>query len=212
MGKTVITLLLLLITFAGHAQQDWHLKRDEDGVKVYTAATPNSNFKSIKVECTIHATLTQLVAFLLDIEKQPQWVFNCKSVHLVKKVAPNEYIFYSEVNVPWPCTNRDYVAHFVITQSAPGSLTVNSHAEPDMLPEKDGIVRVKNSVAHWEITTVSPGVLKAVYTVQFDPAGSIPAWLTNMFVTKGPYETFEGLKKGLDKPIYKQARIDFIKD
>ena len=187
------------------------MKRDEDGIKVYTAATTNSDFKSIKVESTLNATLTQFVAFLLDVDKQSQWVYNSKSTRLLKKIASNEFIFYSEVEVPWPCTNRDYIAHFVIRQVSPQALTIDSHTEPDFLPVKKGIVRVRNSTSHWDVTLINKDEVKIIYTVQFDPAGDIPAWLTNLFVTKGPYETFENLRKGLADPIYRNAQVDFIK-
>jgi hypothetical protein len=211
MHKIIIAVLLSLTATGAYAQPDWNLKRDEDGIKVYTASTPNSDFKSIKVESTVNATLPQLVSFLLDIDKQKDWVFNTRSTRLLKKVAPNEFIFYAEVSVPWPCTNRDYIAHFKIIQTAPGTLSVDSQGEPDYLPAAAGFVRVKHSVAHWDITTISAAQLRVVYTVQFDPSGSVPAWLTNMFVTKGPFETFENLRKGVAGPQYQHAQVDFIK-
>ena len=90
MGKMVAILLLSLINAGACAQTDWQLKKDEDGIKVYTCSTPNSNFKSVKVECTVKATLSQLVAFLLDVEKQHDWVYNNKSSQLVKKIGDNK--------------------------------------------------------------------------------------------------------------------------
>ena len=212
MHKMIITLLLSFSCILANAQTDWHLKRDEDGIKVYTAATPNSDFKSIKVECTVNARLSQLIAFLLDVDKQPDWVYNSKHTQLLKKIAPNEFVFYSEVSVPWPCTNRDYIAHLLITQVSPQLLTIDSHTEPNLLPEKDGIVRIKNSVAHWEITSINATTQKIVYTVRFDPAGAIPAWLTNMFVAKGPFETFQKLRTNVSNPAYQNAHVDFLKE
>jgi hypothetical protein len=206
----IMILFLSLVSTGVHAQFNWELKKDEDGIKVYTSSTANSNFKSIKVECTVKATQAQFVAFLLDITKQHEWVYNTKSTQLLKTVKPNELIFYSEVNVPWPCTNRDYIAHFVINQVSPQLLTIDSHAEPGFLPVKEGLVRVEKSVAHWEVATVSGG-LQIVYTLQFDPGGSVPAWLTNLFITKGPLQTFQKLKEEVSKPVYQNAHVDFIK-
>src|ERR1043165_6634481 len=76
------------------AQADWHLKKEEEGIKVYTRNTPNSNFKSIKVEFDVNARLSQIVAFLLDVDRQAEWIYNAKGTRLIKKVAPNEIIFY----------------------------------------------------------------------------------------------------------------------
>lgn len=205
-------LFIVLICLAGRvcAQQKWQLKKDDDGIKVYTANTENSNFKSIKVECLVKATATQLIAFLLDVTRQHEWVYGTKSTTLLKTIRPNELVFYSEVSVPWPCTNRDYISQLTINQVSPQLVTIDAHAEPNFLPVKPGLVRVQKSVAHWEITPTPLGSL-IVYTLQFDPGGSVPAWLTNLFVTKGPYETFQRLRAEVAKPAYQNAHVDFIK-
>jgi hypothetical protein len=41
------------------------------------------------------------------------------------------------------------------------------------------------------------GRLFIVYFLEMDPGGSVPAWITNMFVAKGPYETFSNLAEVL---------------
>jgi len=210
--RIVWVVVMCLFTSVCFAQGDWQLKRDEDGIKVYTGKNPNSNFKSIKVECTINAHLSQLVAFLLDVDKQHEWVYANKNSRLLKKIGPNEIVFYSELDVPWPATNRDYISHITINQLSPQSLVIEAHTEPDLLPEKEGKVRVKTSNARWEVTSVSKEMQKIVYTVQFDPAGSLPAWLVNMFVTKGPFQTFQKLREGVSKEEYHNAYVDFIKE
>jgi len=204
--------LLCCLTGAAQAQDNWQLKKEEEGILVYTGSSPNSDFKSIKVECTVKAKTTQLVAFLLDLDAQRDWVYNNKNTSLIKKIDANEMIFYSEVSVPWPCTNRDYISHITITQPNPKLVTIDAHAEPGLLPAKEGKVRVKDSKAHWEVTRAGSDLLKIVYTVQFDPSGAIPAWLTNMFVTKGPLLTFRKLREVVARPVYANASVPFIKE
>lgn len=194
------------------AQSNWHLKRDEDGIKVYTRNSENSNFKSIKVDFTINATRSQLVAFLLDVDRQCDWVCNYKCSKLIKKVCDSEIIFYSEISVPWPCANRDYVSHITFTQPSKNFMVILAKSEPDLVPRKEGKVRVVKSSARWEVTSLSPTQQRIIYTVEFDPAGAVPAWLVNMFVTKGPYETFQKLRAGVTKPQYANAHLDFIKE
>jgi START domain len=208
-----VVIVVCFLTPAGvTAQHVWVLKRDDDGIKVYTRNIVNSNFKSVKVECLVNVRMSSLVAFLLDIDKQRDWVFNSKSSMLLKKPASNEVVFYSEVSLPWPCTNRDYISHITITQPTPQQVLIDANAEPDLLPVQSGKVRIRTSVAHWEITPVTANQQKIVYSVQFDPAGSVPAWLVNMFVTKAPYQTFMKLREGAAKPEYRDAHLDFIKE
>ena len=200
-----------MITVALHAQ-DWQLKKDEDGIKVYTGNDNNSDFKSIKVDFTVKATFSQLVALLLDIKKQHEWVYGSRSAEMVRVVADNEFIFHSDVSVPWPCADRDYIAHITVAQPSPQLITIDSRSEPDMLPVEDGIVRVKRSSAHWDVTAAGKDMVRIIYTVSFDPAGSVPAWLTNMFVVKGPLQTFRELKARVGSPEYRDVHYAFIKD
>jgi hypothetical protein len=208
----IIIPLLCVISACLYAGPEWRLRRDENGIKVYTANTENSNFKSVKVECIMNARLSQLIAYLFDVDKQHDWVYSAKNTRLLKKIGSNEMVFYSEVSVPWPCTNRDYIAHITVIQRSPALVTIDSHSEPDMLPPTPGKIRVRSSLAHWDVTPINSQSLKIVYTAQFDPAGAIPAWLINLFVTKGPYQTFQRLREEVAKPVNKNARVDFIKD
>lgn len=208
----VFFLLFLFNVYLGHAkaQPEWKLKKVEDGISIFTAPSDNSNFKLLKVEVHVAANINQLIAFLLDIEKQSEWVYSTKHSNIVKVVAPNELIFYSEVNLPWPCSNRDYIAHFVIRQVKPGYVTIDSRTDPERLPLKKGLVRVPKSVAHWDIINVSDNELKITYTLHFDPGGALPAWLVNLFITKGPGYTFQHLRSGVLKPEYQKANFSFI--
>jgi len=211
-NQLTIIVLLCLLSMHANGQGDWKLKRNEEGIKVFTASSDQSEFKSIKVECTVNARLSQLVALLLDVDEQHNWVYGSQSSRLVKKPAANEIIFYAEVSVPWPCANRDYIAHITVSQKSPLLVTIDSHGEPDMLPRVDGKVRVKTSIAHWDVISLGNGQLKIIYTVQFDPSGSVPAWLVNMFLTKGPFQTFQKLRTEVSKPTYQNAHFDFIKE
>lgn len=68
--KAIAIVWLSLLGLGVYAQQDWRLKKDEDGIKVFTACTDNSDFKTIKVECEVKARPSQVVALLMDIDKQ----------------------------------------------------------------------------------------------------------------------------------------------
>ena len=206
------SILLMWTSFSATAQTQWHLKKEEDGIKVYTANTENSDFKSVRADFDVRATFSELVLFLMDVNKIHEWVYANKSARLVKTFRSNEFAFYAEVTAPWPCSNRDYVAHIVITQPSPKLIIIDSYSDPNLVPEKKGVVRVKKSSAHWEISAIGNGMLHIMYTVSFDPGGSVPAWLTNMFVTKGPLETFKELRKRVALPEYKEAHFDFIND
>jgi len=190
------------------AQENWTLSADHQGIKVYTRLVEHSRVKAVRVIGIIPATSSQLLAAILDIGSSGEWVYHSKRNLLLKQNSPLDLIYYSETEVPWPAENRDYVVHIEAEQNPQTKvITVNSPCVAGFVAEKKGIVRISHSVGNWVITPVAKGQVRAEYTLQVDPMGTIPAWLINMFATKGPMETFRDLKVHVQKEEYKKARF-----
>jgi hypothetical protein len=205
--------LLIGLFFCGHVfgQEDWKLSSSKDGMSVYTRTFPDSKFKAIKVEVSLDATLSQLVAVVLDVNTGADWVYSTKSSTLLKRISPAEVVYYSEVKLPWPVHNRDFIAQLKATQDpATRVVTIYGPVVPDLIPVKKDIVRVRKSEGKWVITPIAKGRIKVEYTIRLDPGGDLPAWLFNLFVTKGPAESFENLKLQLKKPQYANVHLPFI--
>lgn len=210
-----LAMLLLLLTGVNKtlAQTDWKLNTDKEGIKIYTSLVANSKIKAVKVNCNVHATLSQFITVLLDIKSAHEWVYHTKSATLIKQVSPSELYYYSEVNIPWPVQNRDFVAHLTVTQHPVTKVvTVDGPAVAGMVPVKDNIVRIEHSTGKWVITPLANGYLNIVYTLHVDPGGSLPAWLINMFATEGPYKIFEKLKEQLQKPAYRDMKLAYLEE
>lgn len=209
--------LLFLILFTGlqriSAQSDWELRTEKKDIKVYTRTFPDSKFKAIKVELILQTTLSRLVTFLLDVKTATDWVYATKSAVLLKQMSPSEIIYYSEVRLPWPLSNRDFIAHLITTQDPHTRIvTIEGPTINDYMPAKKDVVRVKQSDGRWVLTPVDKGHIRVEYTLRTDPGGDIPAWLFNLFVTKGPLESFDNLKTQLNKPEYANSHLPFIID
>lgn len=213
MYKIFILSFFLACYFPVMAQQSWQLSTEKDGMKIYTGTVSDSKFKAIKVECDYNATLSQLVSVLLDVKTCPEWVYNTKSCVLLKQISPSELYYYSEVSIPWPAQNRDFVAHLTVTQNPETKVVyMDGPAIPGMVPIKKGIVRIDHSTGKWAITPIAENRIHVVYTLQVDPGGAIPAWLVNMFAAEGPSQSFKKLRLQLQKPAYRNASLSFIKD
>jgi hypothetical protein len=211
--KLFIAIILsgLCLPYSGRSQDDWKLRSDKDGIAIYTRTFPDSKFRAIKVECELSASLSQLVAVILDVKTGAEWVYSTKSSVLLKQVSPSELYYYSEVSVPWPAANRDFIAQLKVVQDPNNRVvTVYGPTFPNYLPVKKDIVRVSRSEGKWVISPVAKNRIKVEYTLRVDPGGDLPAWLVNMFATKGPYESFKNLKAQLQKPAYANAKLAFI--
>ncbi len=209
----LIALITLLAPAGMCAQDAWDLKLDKDGIKVYTRKTGNSPFKAVRATCTVDVSLSRLTAVLLDISTAKDWVYSTKSCTLLKNLPPAGLIYYSEISIPWPVSNRDFICHLKVVQDEKTkAVIIDGENLPAYLPEKDGIVRIHKCFSRWTITPLSNGQVYVDYEIQVDPGGSVPAWLINMFATKGPYESFTKLRQQVKKTMYAQVHLPFIRD
>lgn len=195
------------------AQDNWTLATEQEGIKVYTRAIPDSKIKAIKVVSNMRASPSQLLAAIMDIQTGTEWVYHSKQNVLIRQITPLDLIYYSEVEVPWPVENRDFVVHVQAVQDPDSKvITINSPCIPGYVPEKVNLVRINHSVGKWTITPVSYDVVKAEYILEVDPGGTIPAWLINLFATKGPIITFKNLKVHVQRDRYKAVHYSQIVD
>jgi hypothetical protein len=207
------SLSFLFIQILSYAQQSWNLKKEADGIKVYNRSVEDSKFNEIKVECTMEGTLSQLAALLLDAEDHTDWVYNCRISVLEKKFTDTHIIYYTEVTAPWPLTNRDLYVDLNVTQdSVTKMMTVTATGLPNYLPVKGKLIRVPLSKAVWHVTAIDKNNLSIDYTVKVNTGGAAPAWMVNMFSTKGPFESFKKLKEKMLLPTFRDAKFIAIRD
>jgi hypothetical protein len=209
----LLSFILLFACLTTSAQTDWKLSTETDGIKVYTSIFPGSKIKAVKVECEFKASASQFIAVIMDIKGSPEWLYHTKSCTVIKQVSPSELYYYSEVTLPWPAQNRDFVSHLSISQN-PGTklVTIDGPAVPGFVPLKDGIVRVDHSGSQWLVTPQANGEVNVKYTLHVDPGGALPAWLVNMFAAEGPVQIFKKLKLQLQKPAYRNAVLPYIQN
>jgi START domain len=203
--------LWLFTAFSGIAQNAWVLKDEKDGIRIYSRNNQNSKFNELKVEATVKAKLTDFAAIILDIDNHFKWSYNVISSYVLKRISNSELFFYTLINAPWPASDRDLVLHLRINQEPHTKImTIREENVPDYLPPKKNIVRVPVSKEIWTVTPIDKKTLKIEYYLDVDPGENAPAWLVNIFATKGPYETFKNLRIQIQQPKYQLASIPFI--
>jgi hypothetical protein len=175
--------------------QAWELAKDKNGIKVFTRKEGTSKFKSIRVEANINGTMDKLMKVLLDASSNKSWVYATNESYLIKKMGPNDILSYTETAVPWPASNRDIPLHLQFIKPDKNSLKLIVKGMPSAIPPKKGIVRIPYFNSWWDVKFDGKNRLNIVYFLEVDPGGDVPAWLTNMFIAKGPFETFNSLAR-----------------
>jgi len=181
-------------------QGKWELKRDENGIAVYTRKPASGNLKELRVVCKLKCTKAQLINTLQDISSYKEWVYSTKTNKVLKVVNPQETIYYSISNLPWPLKDRDIVVVLNIMPGTSGDkFGIEAKSLPKYLPEDKNFVRVPYSLAQWNVNVLSEKELKVDYTFSVNPGGSIPTWLVNSTIAVGPYNSFLKLQELLNK-------------
>ena len=193
------------------AQVDWKPATNEKGIKVFVKNVPESRIKALKLECELDAGLAQVVALLLDVSSSGKWIPHTKSCVMIPQISPRELIYYTEVSLPWPLYNRDFVSHMRIFQDPLTKVvTVDAPTIAGEVTPKKGIVRVNQSSGRWVLTPLKKDRVKLDYTLVADPGGIIPAPLVNYFASQEAIESVKNMKKLLQLAKYRNADIPFI--
>lgn len=200
MSRFIFLVVFTLSNLIVFSQYTWKLEKNKDGIQVYTSASPTSSYKSVRVECTFKGTYAKLISILTNVRKFEDWIYHTKMTKLIRKNNHYDFVYYSETSMPWPLSNRDVVLQLTIrTDSLPKFLLIEGRDVEDILPEMPFRVRVPHYLAKWKVTMPSAGQLRISYIVDVNPGGSIPVAVVNMFVDKGPFETFKNLEEELKK-------------
>ena len=212
-----LTVILFYFLLAGFIQEkpkeEWHLKKYEQGIRVYTRHSEGSKLKELKSDFQIKTSLSSIVALLNDFDSYPQWVYRCEKSYAALKISNTEFIQYQSVKAPWPVENRDIVIHKKLSQDPISKVIIQRvNGMPDYLPKVSDHVRVQLFKALWIITPLKDGMVNLEYQLLVDPSGSIPVWLVNLAVVDGPYDTEIKMKQLLLKEKYQKAKLPFIKE
>lgn len=190
--------LLCMVSWSG--KNEWTLKKEKDGITIFSRHSESSKFNDLRIEMDLPGTVEQLSVVLMDVNKYSDWVYATKSSAMMKRVSENEVIYYSEIGAPWPASNRDFYADVKATlDPVTQTLVVSSTGMKNYQPEKKDLVRVPMSHGLWNVTTQSDKRIHLEYILQLDPGGSLPGWILNTFATRAPMETFSNLKKKMEE-------------
>jgi START domain len=176
------------------AQNNWVLQKEKDGIRISSRHATGSAFNDIRVELDVPGNIDQLASILMDIPHYTQWAYATKKSELIKDIGPGKLIYYSEIEVPWPASNRYFYAQFELKKDpAEHTMQLVSVNLPDYGPVQKDLVMVPFSRGSWSVTTLPKNSIHIDYILQLNPGGSLPAWVLNLFSTKGPLETFENI-------------------
>ena len=196
MTKFLTTICIVCLGFAH--QTKWELKKDADGIQVYTGASQESKFKRFKAITNIKAVPQDVAKIITDVEHNSTWVQNVKPGKIVKRFSENEFLFTQEIEMPFPFTNRFMIQRCVTTTFPDGSVRVDMTDENDAFKYDGDLVVIPISKGYW-LLKPNGNTSDLEYSFLVDPGGNIPAWVVNSFLVDNPFNSTKNLKTLLAK-------------
>jgi hypothetical protein len=211
-ARIVLALALALLPVAApgaRAAADWTLRRDSEGIRVWTRPVEGSAYQEFRGAMEVRAPMARAVAWIGDAPRMPDWFFRCTEAGLIERLSPTEGYSYVVLDLPWPLAERESVTHWRIADAAGGATEVRLENAPDRLPPHAGRVRVPHAGGAWELTPRGDGRIEVALQMHFEPGGRLPGWIVNTVVVDMPYWTLFNLRKLLanGQPHPDEARL-----
>lgn len=191
------TLFVLFAVFYGHSQKKTNLALDKEGIKIYLTKLDTTPFKEYRAIMTVKANIDTVAKQILDIKSLQKWNFKTRKSELIRKVSDTSWIFYMNHHLGWPVQDRDHVSRVTLIKKDKEQ-TITILPANNVLKEKQGIVRLTNFKGFWYLKKISENQTLVVQQIYGNPGGSVPAFMVNMVVTKGPFESFKELRKRVE--------------
>ena len=201
MATRVGIILLVVLVLAGSApSKEWKILDRSDGIEVALREEPDRNLPTMRGRSVLRGDIERLVAIFLDLERATEWAEGASKVTVLSK-NDNQAIVHTHVELPWPVWDRDLVTSSKLITVDPGNEYVWAMtAVTGSVPEKEGVVRMKQSTTRFHMKKEGPGKVWVEYLVNVHPGGNIPDWLAQLKAESVPAQTLENLQELLDKP------------
>ena len=196
MGTKVQVLLLsvlVLIFFEAFSQASWKLDKNQDGIRVYTKAKKDSEFKAFKAIVLVDASVDEIIELLKNADRYTEWYGYTKTSKLLNHENGVQYN-YVETMFPWPYKNRDMVYRMSMNAGYPEEVKISLVGIPDYIPEKKGIVRMKKAKGYISLQSLNDKT-QVTYEFHSEPGDNVPKWLANNSIAELPFKTLFGLRE-----------------
>ena len=208
MKRSVLMVFVFFVLSAMglHAEEPWKLAKEAEGIKVFTRSVPGSSADEFKGIAEIDAPVEVIVEVFKDIPSFTQWYGFCKEIKLLKHDSENHRVMYFVLKTMGPVKDRDLVMEaFDKFDKQAGTNTIAISAlKEELVPIQDKYVRMTDLNATYSMNRIDQDRTHVVYTVKADPAGYIPAFISNIIQKDQPFLTLKGLREMVKKDVYYQ--------
>ena len=203
-------LLLLPVFLVSQTENKWKLIKQQKGIDVYVKTISESPVNAVKATMVIDRPVASALAVILDVENHPSWMYQCNKAEVLQQISDSLWYYYAQTKTPWPAYDRDYVSKIVMHRHD-NTIEITGNGVPDFIPEKPNYVRLPFSFSQWKFTPVGKNKTFVELELSVDVGGSVPPWIINLFISRGPYQTLLNFSIMIHNKKYVNTSLpDFI--
>lgn len=220
-------ILLFVFTLVNHSQaitipgleeyelggeEGWEFKKDKRNIKCYTRPVKISPMISFRGVGDVKGKMSDMVSFLMDIERYPEWMYMNVKSYILDKTGETEAYVYTLLQPPWPASQRDITVRrqwYYLPET--GAVIITIKGLPDYVPKRDKTVRGSQITAYYMLVPKGDNTIEVTYEGIADPGGWLPVWLVNFCVVYTPYSTIKKIRMHQPYEGYSGTTWDFMK-
>lgn len=189
---------IMLVIFVPHiVASDWQLKKDKNGIQVFTKNKEGSHQYLYKVVALVAASPEDIYTQVIDFKDNLKYMELVDSLCFLEHKTNELYRNYLHFNMPWPVKNRDMVMEMTVKNDDNG-FYLESSTLPGYIQSNQGTIRIHDFHEKWIIKKMSqPGWSQVIVTGWVDPGGSIPGWIVQLISVRTPYRFISGIIEAL---------------
>ena len=211
--KGVLTLVLMLVSapvLADLEFDEWELRTDRDGIRVYMAHDDDARIKTFRGVTELEVDdFSSFFSQMDDYEFVASWMHMVSEISELGREDEMNRSLYVTTRLPWPVSNRDAPLRITFEQDPDDySFHVRYRDEQDAKEEQSGYVRMPQMQGNLTAVPLEPGKVEMRFKVVVDPGGYIPAWLANMILREIPYFSLQRYRRVVNRPEYQGTEHD----
>ena len=192
--------LMTSLTFKSAGTGVWTLKRNQEGVSVYTRKISGSAILEFKGNVVVDAPLTRVITLFEDGKKGPLWFYHGSRATVIEEPDALTKVYYFIAKLPWPISARDTVFERIKSiDRGSGEIKYTLISLPDRLPRKKGVVRVIHLKSSWRFIPLPDGRTEIYFRQHSSPEGFIPPFIVNLLVVDVPFYSLKNFRSLLER-------------
>lgn len=176
--------------------QSWKMVKERDGITTYSRPEPGFSVKAYKCETEFRGDMEKVIDLLTDVRSFDAWDDKISELVVVEEEQGEYYKYCLVYDLSWPLKDRDLcIDARTVTDAETGIVTIHATGAPELIPPHPDRVRIVDYWQNWIVRPLEDGLIRLTLEGFADPAGSVPAWITNMALTDSPVKSISEVRK-----------------